>query len=156
MQFWSEIILVLWFQIELALRAPILKSCVSWFQTKLNSLSVQLPLFTTSNIHNLSCRSLSFEDDSLNHTLSKTPPNSLPLSIQSISFFFSNGGDSFGHWRWSKGSRSKYKHPLKLSRLGGCSIYPRQAFFIQTEPQLRHRFDLRCKNDSMPKDCVKI
>ena len=83
-QFWSD----LWFQIELALRAsPIFKSRL-WFQTKLHSRSVHVPLFTTSNIHNLTCSSLSFEDGSLKHTLSKTSPNSLLVSIQSISFSF--------------------------------------------------------------------
>ena len=35
-------------------------------------------------------------------------------------------------------------------------LYKRPLKFIQTGPKLRHRFDLRCKNDSMPKDCVKI
>ena len=83
-QFWSD----LWFQIELALRPPPIFKSRIWFQTKLHSRPVQLPLFITSNIHNLSGGSFSFKDGSLNHTLSKTPPNSLRVSIQTISIFF--------------------------------------------------------------------
>ena len=67
---------------------PIFKSRI-WFQTKLHSCSVHIPLFTTSSIHNLSWRSLSFEDGSLKHTLSKTSQNSPLVSIHSISSLLS-------------------------------------------------------------------